>query len=553
MIIEDKKDTPPAFTSEKLKTILKYTDLDANPVYDAFLSNSIYEIHSGAKGVSKSFAGAVITIYRIVNDKRFNSIWCRNRYKHIKNTLRPLFLKVLDFLKTDHGLDYTPFFDVKTEAIYWTYEDGGKGRGIYFHNWENVQSLQGVTLPQTSFFWGEFVIDEPIEDPRDYNDPETLNEIYKIQEEALFIILANTIFREKAPEDFQIKAKFFYNIFTHKHFLITNYHLNALPFCDAHGNPYPEYLTEILESKFIQKDLPDFIKDQETGETIGLIVTMYAKTFVPSAKISTQQKINLNNLKSQNYRLWVITVAGLTYADNNNQKGYFLKSLIYDTANNYKDNITFVTSEDISNKIKSGELKGVFYGYDPGRVDNAAFVCLLAFTNELILFEGIEDIKKLIKKPAPTLKEIHTKLIDLIAECNNRILEDLKGAWSYNSEFNYKNYFSNLDLDNITEIELLHSYFMGANLPVNVRLARRRTTKNGDFSILGRQEKTKLVLSYSALKFNSVDISRKLLYNLSRQYIEPNEEKRNEKVNPEIYDLINAFEYALNRLWHLVF
>ncbi len=87
----------PEFTEQKLKQILHYTDLDANPSYDAFKSKEFYEIQSGAKGVSKSFGGAIISIYRLVNEKIFCSVWCRNQYNHIANTLRPMFLKVLSF------------------------------------------------------------------------------------------------------------------------------------------------------------------------------------------------------------------------------------------------------------------------------------------------------------------------------------------------------------------------------------------------------------------------------------------------------------------------
>ncbi|SYV90148.1 Uncharacterised protein, partial [Metamycoplasma alkalescens] len=65
----------PKFTEEKLKEILHYTDLSDNPAFQSFKSNTIFELHSGAKGVSKSFGQAIITIYRIVNDKRFCSVW----------------------------------------------------------------------------------------------------------------------------------------------------------------------------------------------------------------------------------------------------------------------------------------------------------------------------------------------------------------------------------------------------------------------------------------------------------------------------------------------
>ncbi|CRH46160.1 Uncharacterised protein [Chlamydia trachomatis] len=71
MIVNNK---PPVFTEEKLKEILHYTDLEDNPAYEAYKSNTVFELHSGAKGVSKSFGQAIITIYRLVNDIRFCSM-----------------------------------------------------------------------------------------------------------------------------------------------------------------------------------------------------------------------------------------------------------------------------------------------------------------------------------------------------------------------------------------------------------------------------------------------------------------------------------------------
>lgn len=89
---------PPFFSEETLKKIVHYTDLEANPIFDAFKSKAIFEIHSGAKGVSKSFSRMIITIYRIVNDIRFNSCWCRNIYSHMITTLVPNLKKCLDLL-----------------------------------------------------------------------------------------------------------------------------------------------------------------------------------------------------------------------------------------------------------------------------------------------------------------------------------------------------------------------------------------------------------------------------------------------------------------------
>ncbi|MHA3846209.1 hypothetical protein ACX1NA_03440, partial [Mycoplasma sp. VS276A1] len=169
----------------------------------------------------KSFGGAIITIYRLVNEINFNSMWCRNQYNHIKNTLVPMFKKVIDFLAKEHGLDYSPYLNVTNEAIYWNYEDGGSGRKVFFQNFEKIQAFQGVTLQNSNFYFGELVLDEPIEDPENKNwSPSDLRDLYKNQAENLPILIQNTVLRTVAPDGIQLKVKFFYNIFTTEHFLI---------------------------------------------------------------------------------------------------------------------------------------------------------------------------------------------------------------------------------------------------------------------------------------------------------------------------------------------
>ncbi|VEU63947.1 Uncharacterised protein (plasmid) [Mycoplasmopsis fermentans] len=136
--------------------------------------------------------------------KNFNSFWCRNQYNHIKGTLKPLLEKVLSFLAAK-GLDYRPYISIYNTEAYWDYEDGGKGRAIFFGNWKNVQSFQGVTLSQKDFAWGELVIDEPIEKEL----TEELEEIYKIQASNLEILIANTVLRSKNIEGFKTNVIFF--------------------------------------------------------------------------------------------------------------------------------------------------------------------------------------------------------------------------------------------------------------------------------------------------------------------------------------------------------
>ena len=211
---------PPKFTIEKLAELLHYTDQEVNPTFEAYKSNSFYKIYSGAKGVSKSFSRMIETIYRIVNENNFCSVWCRNQFNHIKNTLRPMLEKVLYFLAEEHNLDFRDYFYVTNEAAYWKFDDSGLDRAIYFQNWEKIQAFQGFTLKNSKFRFGELVIDEPLEDTADSNKlPHELEEIYALQEEKLPLLIANTVLREVAPDNFKINVTFLYNIFTTNHFL----------------------------------------------------------------------------------------------------------------------------------------------------------------------------------------------------------------------------------------------------------------------------------------------------------------------------------------------
>lgn len=537
--------TPPEFTLEKLKEVLHYTDLDANPSFDAFQSDCLYEIQSGAKGVSKSFGGAIITIYRIVNDHRFNSIWCRNRYKHIKDTLLPMFKRALEFLAYSHNLDYQPYFHFTEKAGYWNYPDQGEGRAIYFANWENTQSFQGITLPKMSFYWGEFVVDEPIEDPNEYGSTLELRKIYETQEKNLSLILQNTILREKVPEDFKQKIKFFYNIFTSEHFLVRNFHRKVVPFCDEYGAPVESYLSELIENKFIQ------VEDKDFAHGFGLIVSMFSKFFVKASAISDLQRKNFERLKEENFRLWVITVAGLTYQSENLRENYFLKDLIYKEDGEFADNIKFKDVYDIEQEIQKGKLRGVFFGYDPGKYDNASLVSLLLFEGYAVVWKSFEDIKKVGNetKRKLSIQETHAKLLSLITLISVDIWKLLQKAPSWQPNCTPYDFFVYLDIDSDTEFQFLKEKILEQELPIAINKARRRMTKFGDFSIIGRQEKLKLSLDYSYLTFTNLESSKKLLKNLSKQVIERGEDKRNEEINKEIYDFINALEYALNRAW----
>ncbi|QKX37548.1 hypothetical protein HU155_00285 [Metamycoplasma hominis] len=535
---------PPLFEEEKLKELLHYTDEEANPSYVAFKSDCFYKIFSGAKGVSKSFGRMIETIYRIVNEKNFCSVWCRNQFNHIRNTLKPMLQKVLDYLANVHNLDYRDYFNVTNEAAYWIYPDEGEGRAIYFQNWEKIQGFQGFTLKNANFRFGELVIDEPLEDTSDANKlPHELEEIYQLQEEKLPLLIANTVLRESAPDNFKINVTFLYNIFTTNHFLIKNYHQQAIKLLNENETANDAVMKELIDKKFIQKE------NKEFSSGLGIIVTMFSKYFVPKSTLSEIQKKNLDLLKATNYRLWVITVVGFAFNFESKNLNYFMKNIIFDENGEIRKKIKFVSKNYLINHLKNSEIIGIYWGYDPGIHDNAALVCnALTINGEIIVIKVIEDVKKLItnyEKKTWINKAINQRVAQEIKKTNEFIEENLPNSYSYNNFMYAKS--SVIFCDNQASIEALNILF--EDLKINSLALKAVRKPSQKFGILDRQIWQVNIFQNELIKF--MPNTQMLLKNLAKQVIvnDPGKsidknEKRDESINSEIYDIVNAFEMA---------
>lgn len=527
----------PKFSEEKLREILHYTDLESNPAWEAFKSNTVFELHSGAKGVSKSFGQAVITIFRIVNDIRFCSVWCRNQYNHIKKTLRPMFEKVLSFLKQKHNLDYTTCFSVYDSGLYWEMDDGGKGRAIYFENFEKIQAFQGITLKNNNFLFGELVLDEPIEDPSDTAKlPHQLAELYKLQEQKLPLLISNTVARLEAPSNFQIKVKFLYNIFTTDHWIIKNYHNQIIEIIKSNGNLNLSIQKQLEKNKFVQK------YDDSFKENLGISVTMYSKYFIPKSELGEAQIKYLETLKKDDYRLWVITVLGFAFEDEINKPNYFMTPYIFPNKNikNKHEPITTILSLEA---VPDNSIIGVYDGFDPGLSDKAAWVrTLLLRDGRIIVWKAIDDLGGQIKKKSKTPRiHINHLLAELINEDNKKISQMNK------FQLNAKNFDSLLLTDNDIIAESLELIFREKNINAHAMLANRRDTANQKFGIINRQNYQKWLFTERQIILSAH--SYNLINYLAKQVILPGEQKRDETVNKEIYDLINAFEMSCSHLY----
>lgn len=538
---------PPKFTIEKLAELLHYTDQEVNPTFEAYKSNSFYKIYSGAKGVSKSFSRMIETIYRIVNENNFCSVWCRNQFNHIKNTLRPMLEKVLYFLAEEHNLDFRDYFYVTNEAAYWKFDDNGLDRAIYFQNWEKIQAFQGFTLKNSNFRFGELVIDEPLEDTADSNKlPHELEEIYALQEEKLPLLIANTVLREVAPDNFKINVTFLYNIFTTNHFLIKNYHQEAIKILEEDESINQNVLNELLNNNFIQRENSEF------SNGLGIIVTMFSKYFIPKKYFSEMQQKNLDLLKQTNYRLWVITVVGFAFNFEDNKLNYFMKNIIFDDEGNIRKKIKTISKNKFYQYLTNQEILGIYHGYDPGIHDNAAFVTVaLHKDGRIIVLKVIEDIKKLIpQKTYWKNKAINEKIVEIISKMNNEVEKYLPYSYS-NSNFLYSK-TSILFCDNHASIEALNILFEDKKINCWAIKAVRKPTQQ--FGIVDRQMWQKNIFENGLI--NLLPNNEILLKCLAKQVVIKDNtkpldkiEKRDESIHPEIYDVVNAFEMSSSLLF----
>lgn len=538
---------PPKFTIEKLSELLHYTDQEVNPTFEAYKSNSFYKIYSGAKGVSKSFSRMIETIYRIVNENNFCSVWCRNQFNHIKNTLRPMLEKVLYFLAEEHNLDFRDYFYVTNEAAYWKFDDNGLDRAIYFQNWEKIQAFQGFTLKNSNFRFGELVIDEPLEDTADSNKlPHELEEIYALQEEKLPLLIANTVLREVAPDNFKINVTFLYNIFTTNHFLIKNYHQEAIKILEEDESINQNVLNELLDNNFIQRENSEF------SNGLGIIVTMFSKYFIPKKYFSEMQQKNLDLLKQTNYRLWVITVVGFAFNFEDNKLNYFMKNIIFDDEGNIRKKIKTISKNKFYQYLTNQEILGIYHGYDPGIHDNAAFVTVaLHKDGRIIVLKVIEDIKRLIpQKTYWKNKAINEKIVEIISKMNNEVEKYLPYSYS-NSNFLYSK-TSVLFCDNHASIEALNILFEDKKINCWAIKAVRKPTQQ--FGIVDRQMWQKNIFENGLI--NLLPNNEILLKCLAKQVVIKDNtkpldkiEKRDESIHPEIYDVVNAFEMSSSLLF----
>lgn len=530
------------FTKEILKEILHYTDLEANPMYEAFENNTVYKIFSGAKGISKSFGTAVHTIYRIVNEKNFNSIWTRNFNRDLDKVF-DTFREVLSLLKNKYDIDLISKFIFKSDAIYYNTnpEEIKLNKKIKLMNFENVQSFQGLSLPDSRYYWGEIVIDEPIEKIGFNKSIQDLNKIYELQKNNLPTLFRNSVFRKKAvldnEQDSPVKNIIFcYNIFTLEHWLIKEIHNKIINLCDYEKLSINKTnLNKLIKNKFLQKSDPKY------SNGLGITITQFSKDFVP---VSTRDENEIKQSefdKENNYKNWVVEVAGFGFITENTDYFYLLDDYLFDENGSPKISKIKIEEGEIDWKqeVEEGNILGTFSGFDPGLSDNSSLVQIALFkTGHIVVYNFINDLKKFINKNSKTKRnDVNKFLLQIIQETDNFL--------NLNSNFPLNQGKKIIFTDNDIVAEEINILSTNQNLNLIALMASRKDTAKDKFGILNRQEWQRWNFKNNLLFFYGNAIE--LVWKLRQQVIPviPGEKaKRDETIHHECYDAINAFEMS---------
>ena len=523
------------FNWETLYWILKYTDLDVNPMFfSAFVSKARYLIEEGAKGISKSFGSMIITVFLILHDLLFNSIWARNQYNHIQGTVRPTLKKALSYLKKNHDINLEPFFNVTQKTAYFNRTcKKDEAQKICFCNWEDIQSFQGLTLDVYGFYFGELVIDEPIENEKTtLLNLKQLETIYNIQKEQLPVIMDGTLERVDPPKHANLKCKFLFNLFNEEHWVVQDFLYKIIQLNES-------MINLILEKKFLHAHDMEF----KSGYGVGLVANCYSKYFIPRLAKNEAYWEALDQLRKDNYRMWVITVVGLTFDEPDTSVNYYLKNIIYDETGVLIDR---TYKEDISTQIKLGEIEAINDGYDHG-IHDAAPWCRLALDKygNYILIDVVKDIflDDEYKKECIKNKTIHSKCVTQllnIMQTSDRLLNLSPNSQIF-LEFR-KKYVPIVASDNDTIIAWINSEMRNKNYNAVCVAANRKDTATNKFSIKNRQAWWLRVLTTN--KFWVCPGNEWVLPEIAKQVILDTDEQRNEDIHPEIYDLVNCIEFA---------
>lgn len=503
----------PVFPKHIRDEILNFTDDKEHKSYLKVIdSNYLYKILMGAKNVSKSFGKMIDTIWKIVNVPGFCSIWARNISKDIDRTLSPNFKKAIDFLAVNYGIDFTDYFDTYKNVVVFT----PTGQAIYFCNFELVNSFAGITLPKDSFFFGEVVCDEIQQNPDELGDSKNFS--YEKQKKDMDFIIQSTILRTKLPPDIHPCIFFTFNVYDSTHWLCENYVKPIMPFSNANRE-------KILKEKYLFAE----------SEELNCCVMRMSRFYVPKETIADLQMQYYEKLKISDPKLYDITIAGEAYDLDSTRTYCPFKRFIFNDENQVYEHLIF--KDDMQN---TRFIKNTFQlfvdGFDPGLRDLNGY-CRIGLTKEfkiVVIFTKLVDSKQFKQEAKMTA----TKHILLLAVALNELLDVDQSVLAIDSK-------EDVIIDSAMKICLEQE------MPINVIKAIKNKNPNFriDFNIANRMNFIKDCFEQQLIQFTPNCVQ--LLEFLTQITVDENN-TRDEKINPGIYDLINAFEYALSIVYNLV-
>lgn len=507
----------PAFPKEVRDEILTYTDdKESKVMVNCFDSPTTTKILAGGKGTGKSFAFPCEAVYQLINNPNYNCVIARNLTKDIKRTIKKTLLRFLTFLAFKYGISYLKYFDVFDDRAVFK----PTKQEIIFANFQQPNSFAGFDTGNYSFTIYDVFLDEVMQRRTDFSGltDKEITEFYEEQKENFNYIKQSTILRHaKKDGDNQPRRVFMsMNLWEEDHWVIHDYFNNLMPL------GFQNY--EALERQhYIFKE--DLKKD--------VSILRLSKFYVPNEDIDDNQKEYYKKLKLENPNLYAVTVLGEAYKEGTNNLVTPFKDYIFDESGSFINDL-FFNPKDINNQ----DLILVIDGWDPGLRDMNGF-CRIGITKDyeiLVLY----------------VEEIDTKQF-----ANFRRLSTTKfilGKINYLNEiFNFKNSILAIDSkeDTIMEVALKEIIDNGWNVNLMKAVKNKNRDFQIDFSILNRMKFIKQCLEKGIIKF--APQTAKLLEYLAKIVIKKDEDyKRDEKINTEIYDLINAFEYALSVIYHQV-
>lgn len=506
--IKKQNKTIPIFPKELRDKILNYTDNKEHNSYVKLLdSPMLFKILMGAKNVSKSFGCMINCIWRLLNEPNYNAIWARNISKDIDRTISPNFKKALDFLAYEHNIDLFDFFDIYKSVVVFK----PTGQAIYFANFELVNSFAGITLPKTHFDFVEIYLDEIQQNPEELGDSKNFS--YEKQQKDMDFIIQSTILRTPDKPNQIRSVVFTFNVYDSNHWV-----------CEKYVKPIMPFNTNNREK--ILKDTFLFAESEE----LNCVVMRMSRFYVPASTISESQIKYYEELKLSDPKIYDITIAGEAY-DLESLKSFSpLKKFILDEENQFNIELMCFEEFELDNYLM------IVDGFDPGLRDKNGF-CRIGLTKE---FKIIVLFTQEISSKAFSNFKRSTSLEHVLAISN-----------ALNNSMQLNQSVLAIDSKDDVIIELALKYCMENKLNISVCKAIKNKNPNFkiDFNISNRMNFLKECFEKNIIKFmpNTVQLLEYLTkITFDQEY------KRNEKINPEIYDLINAFEYALSLIYNMV-